>query len=235
MVKSYAAGGAEFRLSIPRLDIVRGAKLAFVGESGSGKSTLLELLAMILRPSESGAFLFRPQEQEDSHDIAAAWQSADADFMADLRSRHIGYVLQYGGLLPYLTVRENIELSRRLLHRPEAGAAEHWAERLNIADQLVKRPAELSVGQRQRVAIARALAHDPSVLIADEPTAAVDPVNAARIMEVMVGLVDEMGVTLIVASHALGLMQRAGLRMIDHRIDADSRNSLHVVVSDAAN
>ena len=155
--------------------------------------------------------------------------------MAGLRSRHIGYVLQYGGLLPYLTVRENIELSRRLLHRPEEGAAEHWAERLNIADQLVKRPAELSVGQRQRVAIARALAHDPTVLIADEPTASVDPVNAARIMEVMVGLVDEMGVTLIVASHALGLMQRAGLRMIDHRIDADSGNALHVVVSDAAN
>ncbi len=235
MVKSYAAGGTEFRLSVPRLDIARGAKLAFVGESGSGKSTLLELLAMLLKPSESGAFFFRPMEQGDSHDVAAAWRSADPDFMAGLRSRHIGYVLQYGGLLPYLTVRENIELSRRLLHRPEEGAAEHWAERLNIADQLVKLPAELSVGQRQRVAIARALAHDPSVLIADEPTAAVDPVNAARIMEVMVGLVDEMGVTLIVASHALGLMQRAGLRMIDHRIDANSGNSLHVVVSDAAN
>jgi putative ABC transport system ATP-binding protein len=234
VVKSYAAGGAEFRLSIPRLEIMRGAKLAFVGESGSGKSTLLELLAMILRPTESGAFVFRPRDHGEGHDIVAAWQSADADFMAGLRSRHIGYVLQYGGLLPYLTVRENIELSRRLLRRPEEGAAEHWAERLNIADQLVKRPAELSVGQRQRVAIARALAHDPTVLIADEPTAAVDPVNAARIMEVMVGLVDEMGVTLIVASHALGLMQRAGLRMIGHRIEADSGNSLHVVVSDVA-
>ncbi|HEX7720392.1 MAG TPA: ATP-binding cassette domain-containing protein, partial [Woeseiaceae bacterium] len=71
-MKSYAAGGAEFQLSIPRLDIVRGAKLAFVGESGSGKSTLLELLAMILRPTESGEFFFRPQERGDGHDIAAA-------------------------------------------------------------------------------------------------------------------------------------------------------------------
>ncbi len=208
-----------------------GAKLAFIGESGSGKSTLLELLAMILRPTDSGAFSFCPRPQVDNHDIAAAWQSGDVDLLSDLRSRHIGYVLQYGGLLPYLTVRENINLSRRLLHGPGEDVAEHWAGKLRIAAQLAKQPAELSVGQRQRVAIARALAHDPTVLIADEPTAAIDPLNAERIMELMIGLVDELGVTLIVASHAHELMQRAGLSMIDHRIDASDPNSMHVTVS----
>lgn len=220
-------------MTIPRLDIRRGAKLAFVGESGSGKSTLLELLAMLLRPSASSDFYFQPQHDGDALDITAAWHAENPDIMAALRSRHIGYVLQYGGLLPYLTVRENIELSRQLLGMPLGEVAAHWAGKLDITAQLAKRPAELSVGQRQRVAIARALAHDPSVLIADEPTAAVDPPNAERIMNVMVGLVDEMGVTLIVASHAHRLMRDAGIRLIDHQIAAENDNLMHVTVSDA--
>lgn len=233
MVKSYAAGGSQFRLDIPRLDILRGAKLAFVGESGSGKSTLLELLAMILRPTESREFSFCPQPDDSAHDIAAAWQSADVNALGDLRSRHIGYVLQNGGLLPYLTVRDNINLSRRLLFGPTEDVAGHWADRLRIAAQLGKHPAELSVGQRQRAAIARALAHDPTVLIADEPTAAIDPANAERIMQLMVGLVDDLGVTLIIASHAHRLMRSAGLTMIEHTIDTTDANSMHVRVSDA--
>jgi putative ABC transport system ATP-binding protein len=233
-VKRYRAGGAEFCLEIPELTIGAGAKLAFIGESGSGKSTLLELLAMILRPDSAARFTFQPRSQVDENDVAAAWHAGDVDLLADLRSRHIGYVLQHGGLLPYLSVRENINLSRRLLHGPGDDVAGHWAERLRIAAQLDKRPSELSIGQRQRVAIARALAHDPTVLIADEPTAAIDPLNAERIMELMVGLVDELGVTLVIASHAHALMQKAGLHMIDLRVETSEASSMHVTVSHAA-
>ena len=233
-MKRYDAGGAEFHLEIPTLDIEPGAKLAFIGESGSGKSTLLELLAMILRPDTSERFTFRPRSQDSANDISAAWRAGDVDQLADLRSRHIGYVLQHGGLLPYLTVRENINLSRRLLHGPGDDVAEYWAEKLRIGAQLDKRPGELSIGQRQRVAIARALAHEPTVLIADEPTAAIDPLNAERILGLMVGLVDELGVTLVIASHAHALMQQAGLHMINLCIETSDRNSMHVTVSHAA-
>lgn len=188
---------------------------------------------MILRPDEAGRFTFRPRSQDELSDVAAAWQAGDMDRLADLRSRHIGYVLQHGGLLPYMTVRENINLSRRLLHGPGEDVAIHWAEKLRIAPQLDKRPAELSIGQRQRVAVARALAHDPTVLIADEPTAAIDPVNAERIMALMVGLVDELGVTLVVASHAHDLMRQAGLNMVSLSVETRARNSTHVTVSHA--
>lgn len=230
----YSGGGTEFRLSVPQLDISPGAKLALVGESGSGKSTLLELLAMILRPTQSTGFAFTPLEGESTHDIAAAWQTGNANHLSDLRSRHIGYVLQNGGLLPYLSVRENINISRRLLLRPVDEAADYWADKLDISRQLEKLPSALSVGQRQRVAIARALAHDPAVLIADEPTASVDPCNAGRIMGLMAELVDDLGVTLIVASHDHGLMKQAGLQMIDHSIQAVDNNSMHVTVSNVA-
>lgn len=218
---------------VPSLDIHAGAKLAFVGESGSGKSTLLELLAMILRPSESDGFRFAPQATQPSYDVAATWARGDADALAGLRSRHIGYVLQSGGLLPYLSVRANIELPRRLLRLPSDDSAQRWCERLHIAPQLDKLPAELSVGQRQRAAIARALAHAPRVLIADEPTASLDPRNAERIMGLLTGLVDQLGVTLIVASHAHDLVRRSGLAMIEHCIGESTGERMDVTVTGA--
>lgn len=234
MVKHYAAAGTEFRLLVPSLEIRPGAKLAFVGESGSGKSTLLELLSMILRPSNCDTFMFQPLPGGQSHDIGAAWKSANSDALTDLRSRHIGYVLQNGGLLPYLTVRENIELSRRLLALPLEDCAGRWAEKLGIGQQLDKLPATLSVGQRQRAAIARALVHEPSVVIADEPTAAIDPLNAERIMKLLTALADEAGVALIVATHAHDLVRRLELELITHHIDATDESSMTVTVSQAA-
>ena len=215
------------------MDIQRGAKIALIGESGSGKSTLLELLAMILMPSSSDGFSFQPLPTEARSDIAELWRTKRIDELSGLRSRHIGYVLQFGGLLPYLSVRDNIELPLQLLGLPLDDVANELAARLGIAQQLDKRPATLSVGQRQRAAIARALAHRPPIVIADEPTAAIDPYHAERIVTLLVELAEGLGVTLIVATHAQDLVKRVGFTMIEHSIQAVNDTAMTVRVANA--
>jgi putative ABC transport system ATP-binding protein len=210
---------------------VPGSKLAFIGESGSGKSTLLELLAMILQPTQCGKFYFAPLPKTKAYNIKTAWQSANPDQLSNLRSHYIGYMLQTGGLLPYLTVRENINLSLRLLQLPLDNAAELLAEKLKITEQLDKLPEKLSVGQRHRAAIARALVHEPPVVIADEPTAAIDPINAENIVSMMVSLADDLGVTLIIATHAQKLAKRLGFSLILHQIEMTDENTMNVTVS----
>lgn len=206
-------------------------KLALIGESGSGKSTLLELLAMILMPTTSSGFTFAPTPAEPAHDVAAIWHSHDADELSELRSRHIGYVLQHGGLLPYLTVRKNIELPRELLELPVDAVAVDLATKLGIAQQLDKLPSALSVGQRQRAAIARALAHAPPIVIADEPTAAIDPLNATRIIKLLVELADALNVTLILATHAHDLVRRGGFTLLSHEMHTSDENVMKVTVA----
>jgi putative ABC transport system ATP-binding protein len=134
-------------------------------------------------------------------------------------------VLQTGGLLPFLTARENIALSCRLLGTDPAGIIERLAERLGIAAQLDKHPGQLSVGERQRVAIARAMAHRPSVLLADEPTASVDPVNAAAILDLLLELVRQAGVTAVIASHDWHPERIPGVQVLGHRIERDGETT----------
>ncbi|MGB0712751.1 MAG: ABC transporter ATP-binding protein [Gammaproteobacteria bacterium] len=213
--KHREAEGVQFRLNVSSLRIHAGEMIALVGESGCGKSTLLDMLAMVLQPDESGTFLFRPAGEEV--DVARVWAKHDQNRLGDLRKYHVGYVLQTGGLLPFLSVRDNISLSRNLLDLPEDDTVANLAAELGIRDQLGKLPGLLSAGQRQRVAIARALAHKPSIVMADEPTASLDPVTAHRVMDHFVGLVREMGITLIVASHDWSHVDKLGLRKLTHR------------------
>jgi putative ABC transport system ATP-binding protein len=228
--KIYDAGGTRFELKIPSLKIKRASKIALIGESGSGKSTLLELLAMILMPTSSKKFEFSPTSDGPANDLAAIWNHRGSDELSWLRSRYIGYVLQHGGLLPYLTVRRNIELPRVLLELPIDGVAQDLADKLSIGDQLDKLPMALSVGQRQRAAIARALAHEPPIVIADEPTAAIDPINSQRIMELLVELVEALGVTLILATHAHELVRERGFTLLPHEIQMSDGQSMKVTV-----
>ncbi|MEM6678143.1 MAG: ATP-binding cassette domain-containing protein [Pseudomonadota bacterium] len=200
-------------MEIPSLTIEAGDVLAVTGVSGSGKSTLLDMLGLVLRPTEAEVFEFHPLGGR-ALDVASLWQANALDQFTEARGRHIGYVLQTGALLPFVNVRENISLSTALLGRPSPGWIEALAGRLGIEEHLNKRPAALSVGQRQRVAIARALAHRPEVIIADEPTAALDPETAARIITLMLELAEETGAAMIFASHDWEMVRRLGLRVL---------------------
>ena len=164
-----------------------------------------------------GAFRFRPDPEIDAIDVAKLWNKRSMNRLGDLRKRHIGYVMQTGGLLPYLTVRDNMNLCRNVLGLKRDGTVEHLAAELGIANHLNKLPDALSTGERQRVAIGRALAHKPTIVIADEPTASLDPYAAQKIMSHFIGLVDELNITVILASHAWGHIKKLGLRQLHHR------------------
>lgn len=214
--KTWAAPDKEFQLWVPQLNIRAGSQVAVLGRSGCGKSTLLDILAMTLEPDTCDKFSFTPHALEGV-DIARVWSKRRMNTLAGLRGRHIGYVLQTGGLLPFLSVRDNIELPRQVCGLPRSDATEMLAERLGITDQLDKLPATLSVGQRQRVAVARALAHEPSVVLADEPTASLDPHTAGEVMELVATLAAQHNITLVVASHDWQGVSDLGMVKLKHQ------------------
>jgi putative ABC transport system ATP-binding protein len=205
---------AGFRLDVPSFRVARGECVALTGPSGCGKSTMLDLLGLVLRPDRADAFRLTFGEGE-TIDVAALWAGGQRDALAAVRAAHIGYVLQTGGLLPFLTAHDNITLSRALLGIADGdGLIEHLVAALRIGPLMTKKPQALSIGERQRVAIARAMAHRPALLLADEPTAALDPEQAVRVMEVMLALVRAMRLTAIIVSHDWDLVRSLGLREV---------------------
>lgn len=220
-VTKHWTGENGFVLTVPDLTIRRREKVALVGLSGCGKSTLLDMLAMVLRPDTAEEFAFF-SGQEQRLDVIEAWKHEDLDVLAYERMHHMGYVLQTGGLFPFLSVRENIGLGRRGLGLPVQDAVEVLAKRLGIEKHLEKLPGKLSVGERQRVAIARAMAHEPWVVIADEPTGSLDPINAEEIMILFTRMAEEKGVTLVVATHDWERVEEGGFRPVKFHLEQET-------------
>ncbi len=209
--------GQGYELSIPELTLMAGDFAALLGPSGSGKSTALDILALILSPTDCGRFELCLKGREI--DVSSIWQNGSIDALADIRARHFGYVLQIGGLLPFLNVRDNILLSRQAIGLPGDGALGSLAESLNIAHLLGKRIDRISVGERQRVAIARALVHEPELVLADEPTSALDPVTAKEVMELLISTTRKHHAALIIASHDWSLVRETGFRELHIEVD----------------
>lgn len=204
------SGAQAHNVRLPTLQVKPGDILAITGESGCGKSTLLEAIGLLLQPVELGRFHLGPATA--SLDIAQMLAANDQSRLAAVRSRHLGFILQSGGLLPFLSVRDNISLPRRLLGMPVKSAhIDHAVEVLRLQGLLDKHPQALSIGERQRVACVRAIAHEPLLLLADEPTAALDPHSARRLFELLMSLVSSMGLSALVVSHDWALLKDFGL------------------------
>ena len=219
VVKERLIDGVGFRLVVPEIQISAQENIALVGHSGCGKSTLLDMLALILRPDSSDEFDLHPVGG-DNHDLGKLWRRDKQSKLSQIRKQHIGYVLQSGGLLPYLTVRENIELPRKLLKLPDDDSIDSISRVLGIDRQLDKLPGLLSAGERQRAAFARALSHRPSILIADEPTSALDPITAQKIMAVVMEVIRGLKITLITASHDWAHGYKMELRTLKQEAEA---------------
>lgn len=210
LTKSYDEGRVEALRGVD-LAIDAGEYVAISGPSGSGKSTLLQLLGGLDSPS-GGEILF---------ENASLGGAVDLD---SYRAHKVGFVFQAFHLLPTLSAIENVQVA--MLAKPQS--ANHRAERaeallaeMGMNHRLRHYPSELSAGERQRVAIARALANDPVILLADEPTGNLDSANSARIMDILIGIQQKRGMTLIVVTHENAIADSAPrhIRIRDGRIE----------------
>ncbi|MCR8630896.1 ABC transporter ATP-binding protein [Paenibacillus sp. N5-1-1-5] len=199
--KSYSRGVEELMiLKDISLSIDKGEFVAIVGPSGSGKSTLMNTIGLLDVPT-SGSYILDGVATEKMKD----------DELAGLRNRKIGFIFQQFNLLPRLTAIENVELPMIYYGTPKKERRERsqsMLEMLGMGQRSHHKPSELSGGQQQRVAIARALAIGPSLLLADEPTGALDSKTGQEVLELMLHL-NEIGNTIVLITHDLHIAENA--------------------------
>ena len=190
--KIYGSGENQVvALDKANLTIAPGDFISIIGPSGSGKSTLLHLLSGLDHPT-SGSLTYDGQE---------IYTLSDKELSA-FRRRQMGFIFQQFNLLPVLTARENILMPLLLdKKQPDEGYLDQLAELLGLRERLDHLPHELSGGQQQRVAIARALIAQPEVIFADEPTGNLDSKSGGEVMELLKGIRERMGKTLVIITH----------------------------------
>ena len=201
ITKAYQMGQSVVQaLNDVSLTIDKGEFVAIWGPSGSGKTTILNLISAIDRPT-SGKIII------DGHDLG----SLNDNVRSDLRSKTIGFIFQNFNLIPVLTALENVMLPleiQKIKRSATKEKAEMRIEEVGIVDFMHHRPDQLSGGQKQRVAIARALVTDPSLVIADEPTANLDTDTALNTLELMRTLNERNGITFVFSTHDQRLLNR---------------------------
>jgi len=216
MTKVYRMGESEFRaLDSIDLHIATGEYVAIVGPSGSGKSTLMNMLGCLDIPT-SGEYWLNGQDVSKLNEAQ----------LAKVRNRNIGFVFQRYNLMGRTSALRNVELPARYggLNARDRGQRAHQSlVAVGLADKVNNKPSELSGGQQQRVAIARALVNEPNILLADEPTGALDSKTGKEILDLFEQLHRERGITIILVTHDHEVAERANriISIKDGRIESD--------------
>jgi putative ABC transport system ATP-binding protein len=195
--KTYQMGMVEVHaLRGVSLTIDKGEILAIMGPSGSGKSTLMHLLGCLDKPT-SGKYIL------NSKDVSRM----DGNELAQIRNKEVGFVFQSYNLLPRLTAMANVMLPLNYVRGEEvkdgSGRATELLAQVGLKERIHHKPVEMSGGEQQRVAIARALVNQPSILLADEPTGNLDSKSGKEIMDLLIRINKDRGVTLIIVTHAM--------------------------------
>jgi putative ABC transport system ATP-binding protein len=202
VTRTFKVGNVETQaLRGVNLSIENGEFTALVGPSGSGKTTLLQLIGCLDRPT-SGRVLI------NGKDVS----TLNRNQRADMRRGTIGFIFQFFALIPTLTAYENVELPLLLVGQSPSerkGRVMELLTAVGLGDRAHHRPDQLSGGEQQRVAVARALATNPTLILADEPTANLDTPNGKQVMETMARLNQETGVTFVFATHDPRVIQYA--------------------------
>ena len=211
VTKIYGEGNTRvWALDDVNLTVNKGEIVAVVGASGSGKSTLLHVMGGVDTPNEGNVIV-------DGKDIT---RLTDEE-MSVFRRRKIGFVFQAYHLIPVLTVEENIKMPILLDHRkPDRDCIDHIIEMLGLKDRRKHLPNQLSGGQQQRAAIARALANRPALILADEPTGALDSKNGNEVITLLQDSVKKLDQTLVLITHNIDLAREADriVRITDGKI-----------------
>ncbi|MDU5108038.1 MULTISPECIES: ABC transporter ATP-binding protein [unclassified Clostridium] len=218
--KYYTSGDEKLHaLKDVDLEIEKGEFLAIMGPSGSGKSTMIKILGLLDKEFE-GVYLLNGEEIENLND----------DLLSKLRNKSIGFVFQDFNLIDRLTIKENIELPMLYMGsgiKKTKNRVKELLEKVNLIDKIDKYPNQLSGGQQQRISIIRSLVNNPEIIIADEPTGALDSKTSEEIIDIFKELNKE-GITIILITHDINVANKANriVKIFDGELKEAEKNAI---------